>query len=56
MVKGIYYLDLNRICVLVSWHEGRLNGKGMIDEKSVHVNDHDNFRQVRISTSSNKQL
>ena len=32
-----YYLGLNRIGVPVSRHEGRLQGRGTIGERSVHV-------------------
>jgi len=34
-----YYLDLNRIGVPISRHEGRLNGRGTIGRKSVRVVD-----------------
>ena len=39
-----YYLGLNRFGVPVSWHEGRLNGRGTIGERSVCVTDLDAFR------------
>ena len=41
-----YYLDIKRVRVLESRHEGRLRGKGMIGEKSVTVNDPVYFRQA----------
>jgi hypothetical protein len=34
-----YYLDINRVGVPKSRHEGRLGGKGTIREKSVIVDD-----------------
>ena len=34
-----YYLDIKRVGVLESRHEGRLRGKGTIGEKSVTVDD-----------------
>ena len=56
MVKGwsteeaiefyIYYLDIKRVGVLESHHEGRLRGKGTIEEKSVTVDDPVSFRQI----------
>ena len=56
MVKGwsteeaiefyIYYLDIKRVGVLESHHEGRLRGKGTIGEKSVTVDDPVSFRQA----------
>jgi len=42
-----YYLDIKRIGVLESHHEGRLRGKGTIREKSVTVDDHVSFRQAQ---------
>ena len=39
-----YYLDINRVRVLESCHEGRLGGKGMIGEKSITVDDPISFR------------
>ena len=39
-----YYLDIKRVRVLESRHEGRLRGKEMIREKSVIVDDHVSFR------------
>ena len=41
-----YYLDIKRARVLESRHEGRLRGKGMIEEKSVTVDDPISFRQA----------
>ena len=41
-----YYLDINRVRVLESHHEGRLGGKGMIGEKSIIVDDPISFRQA----------
>ena len=41
-----YYLDIKRVGVLESRHEGRLRGKGMIGEKSVTVDDPVSFRQA----------
>ena len=41
-----YYLDIKRVRVLESHHEGRLCGKGMIREKSVIVDDPVSFRQA----------
>ena len=42
----IYYLDIKRVRVLESHHEGRLRGKGMIGEKSIIVDDPISFRQA----------
>ena len=39
-----YYLDIKRVKVLESHHEGRLRGKGTIGEKSVIVDDSVSFR------------
>ena len=39
-----YYLDIKRVGVLESHHEGRLRGKGMVGEKSVIVDDFVSFR------------
>ena len=39
-----YYLDIKRVGVLESPHEGRLHGKEMIEEKSVTVDDPVSFR------------
>ena len=41
-----YYLDIKRVRVLESRHEGRLRGKGTIGEKSVTVDDPVYFRQA----------
>ena len=41
-----YYLDIIRVGVPESHHEGRLRGKGMIWEKSVTVDDPVSFRQA----------
>ena len=41
-----YYLDIKRVGVLESHHEGRLRGKGTIEEKSVTVDDPVSFRQA----------
>ena len=42
-----YYLDIKRVRVLESLHEGRLRGKGMIGEKSVTIDDPVYFRQAQ---------
>ena len=39
-----YYLDIKRVRVLESRHEGRLCGKGTIGEKSVIVDNPISFR------------
>ena len=39
-----YYLDIKRVRVPESHHEGRLRGKGMFREKSVTVDDPVSFR------------
>jgi hypothetical protein len=44
-----YYLDINRVEVLESRHEGRLGGKGTIGEKSITVDDHVSFRQAQFA-------
>ena len=41
-----YYLDIKRVEVLKSRHEGRLRGKKTIGEKSVTVDDLVSFRQA----------
>ena len=41
-----YYLDINRVGVLESRHEGRLGGKGTSGEKSVTIDDPVSFRQA----------
>ena len=44
-----YYLDIKRVGVLESRHEGRLRGKGTIGEKSVTVDDPVYFRQAQFA-------
>ena len=44
-----YYLDIKRVRVLESHHEGRLCGKGTIGEKSVTVDDPVYFRQAQFA-------
>ena len=44
-----YYLDIKRVKVLESCHEGRLCGKETIREKSVTVDDHVSFRQAQFA-------
>ena len=44
-----YYLDIKRVRVLESRHEGRLRGKGTIGEKSVTVDDPISFRQAQFA-------
>ena len=39
-----YHLDIKRVRVSESRHEGRLRGKGTIGEKSVTVDDPVSFR------------
>ena len=41
-----YYLDIKRVRVLESRHEGRLCGKGTIGDKSIIVYDPVSFRQA----------
>ena len=41
-----YYLDIKRVGVLESHHEGRLHGKGTIREKSLIVEDPVSFREA----------
>ena len=41
-----YYLDIKRVGVPKSRHEGRLRGKGTIREKSIIVDDLVSFRQA----------
>ena len=41
-----YYLDINRVGVPESCHEGRLGGKGTIGEKSIIVDDPVSFRHA----------
>ena len=40
-----YYLDINRVGVPESRHEGRLGGKGTISEKAITVDDAVSFIQ-----------
>ena len=42
-----YYLDIKRVGVPESRHEGRLCGKGTIGEKSVTIHDPISFRQAQ---------
>ena len=42
-----YYLDIKRVRVLESRHEGRLRGKGTNGEKSITVDDPVSFRQAQ---------
>jgi hypothetical protein len=42
-----HYLDIKRVRVLESRHEGRLRGKGTIGEKSVTVDDPISFKQAQ---------
>ena len=44
-----HYLDIKRVGVLESCHEGRLRGKGTIGEKSVIVDDPVSFRQAQFA-------
>ena len=44
-----YYLDIKSVRVLESRHEGRLHGKGTIEEKSVIVDDPISFRQAQFT-------
>ena len=44
-----YYLDIKRVRVPESRHEGRLRGKGMIGEKCVTVDDLVSFRQAQFA-------
>jgi hypothetical protein len=44
-----YYLDIKRVRVPESRHEGRLCGKGTIGEKSVTVDDPISFRQAQFA-------
>ena len=43
------YLDIKRVGVLKSHHEGRLRDKGTIGEKSVIVDDPISFRQAQFA-------
>ena len=44
-----YYLNINRVGVPESRHEGRLGGKGMIREKSIIVDNPVSFRQAQFA-------
>ena len=44
-----YYLDIKRVGVPESHHEGRLRGKGTVGEKSVTVDDFVSFRQAQFA-------
>ena len=44
-----FYLDIKRVEVLESRHEGRLRGKGMVGEKFVTVDDFVSFRQAQFA-------
>ena len=44
-----YYMDIKRVGVLESRHEGRLRGKGMVGEKFVTVDDFVSFRQAQFA-------
>ena len=44
-----YYLDIKRVGVLESRHEGRLRGKGTVGEKSITVDDLVSFRQAQFA-------
>ena len=44
-----YYLDIKRVGVLESRHNGRLRGNGTIGENSVIVGDHVSFRQALLA-------
>ena len=44
-----YYLDIKRVRVPESHHEGRLRGKGAVGEKSVTVDDFVSFRQAQFA-------
>ena len=44
-----YYLDIKRVRVLESRHEGRLHGKGTVGEKSVTIDDLVSFRQAQFA-------
>ena len=45
----IYYLDIKRVRVPESRHEGRLRGKGTIGEKFVTVDDPVSFRRTQFA-------
>src|SRR5579871_6207187 len=42
-------MDLNPIGVPVSRHEGRLQGKGILGEKALRINDHASFTQAHFA-------
>ena len=44
-----YYLDINRVRVPVSHHDGRLGGKGTIGEKAVTIGEVVSFRQAHFA-------
>ena len=44
-----YYLDIKRVGVPESRHEGRLRGKGTVGEKSVTVDDFVSFRHAQFA-------
>jgi len=44
-----HYLDISRVGVPVSCHEGRLQGRGKIGEKSVLVDDLVAFKQAHFT-------
>jgi Domain of unknown function (DUF4218)/Domain of unknown function (DUF4216) len=45
----IDYMDLNPIGVPVSRHEGRLQGKGILGEKALRINDRASFTQAHFA-------
>ena len=51
-----YYLDINRVGVPESRHEGSLGGKGTIGEKSVIVDDPISFRQAQFAVFSKPRV
>jgi hypothetical protein len=42
-------MGLNRIGIPISHHGGRVIGRGMIDEKSLHVDDLVAFKQAHFA-------
>ena len=44
-----YYLDIKRVGIPESHHEGRLRGKGTIGEKSIIVDDLVSFKQAQFA-------
>jgi hypothetical protein len=44
-----YYMDINRVGVPVSRHDGRLGGKGTIGEKAVKIVEVVSFRQAHFA-------